>query len=228
MDAQGYRKLSVSDTIILSLQGQWWEKMLAGEKILEIRKTAPAEKNREYRVLVYVAGCGSVCGEFTCTDFLKIRMFPKLPETYEKQSCLTGGQIREYAGGHKQHLWGWAVTGVEEYYTPHPLRLYGLKKPPQSWCYYKGEEVPDIMTVNNLAGICGYFYYAQPGTLPYKADNRYNCRHPRQTEKQGGTGCCCQWSCPLENVIPADEGDCRKYGLDYEENEFVLVCRKGQ
>ena len=53
------KSVSESDTIILSLHERWWKKMLAGEKILEIRKTAPVQKDREYRVLVYVTGGGS-------------------------------------------------------------------------------------------------------------------------------------------------------------------------
>lgn len=224
------KSVSESDTIILSLHGYWWKKILAGEKILEVRKTAPVKKGREYRVLVYVAGGGGICGEFTCTDFMKIKMCPELPETYKKQSCLTEKQIREYAGGSKKNLWGWAVTDVKEYYNPHPLRLYGLDKPPQSWCYYKGAEVPDIMTINNLANMCGYFYNAEhdPPLLPYAVNNGYNCRHPEQTEEEHKVGCCYQWSCPLANVIPADEEDCQRYGLDYEESEFVLVYQEGQ
>ena len=225
-EKQGVSEL---DTIILSLHERWWKKMLAGEKILEIRKTAPTKKDREYRVLVYVTGGGGVCGEFICTDFMKIKMFPELKETHKKQSCLTEKQIREYAGESKKNLWGWAVTDVKEYYTPHPLGLYGLKKPPQSWCYYKGDEVPDIMTLNNLANICGYFCKsALDQDFDTSPNNGYNCKHPEQKEKCGGIGCCYQWSCPLANIVPADEEDCAKYGLDYEESEFVLVYQKGQ
>ena len=224
------QKLSESDTIILSLHERWWKKMLAGEKILEIRKTAPTKKDREYRVLVYVTGGGGVCGEFICTDFMKIKMLPQLLETHKKQSCLTENQIREYAGESKRNLWRWPVTEVKEYYNPHPLNLYGLKNPPQSWCYYRGEEVPDIMTINNLANTCGYFFNAEldPELMCHGVNNGYNCRHPEQEENCGGIGCCYQWSCPLANVVPADEEDCEKYGLDYEESEFVLVYQKGQ
>lgn len=218
-----------SDAIILSLHERWWKKMLAGEKILEIRKTAPTKKDREYRVLVYVTGGGGVCGEFVCTDFMEIKTLPKLLETHKKQSCLTEKQIREYAGESKKNLWGWVVTDVKEYYNPHPIRLYGLKKPPQSWCYYKGAEVPDIMTINNLASMCGYFFNAEMDQdCDFSPNNGYNCRHPEQEENYSGIGCCFQWSCPLANVVPADEEDCKKYGLDYEESEFVLVYQKGQ
>ena len=225
----GKQELSGLDTIVLSLHKRWWEKMLAGEKILEIRKTAPTEKDHAYRVLVYVAGEGGVCGEFTCTDFMKIKMFPQLLETHKRQSCQTESQIMEYAGESKRNLWGWAVTEVKEYCTPHPLDLYGLKNQPQSWCYYRGKEVPDIMTINNLTTICGYFFHAERNPdCDISPNNGYNCRHPEQKENQRGIGCCYQWSCPLANVIPADEKDCEKYGLDYEESEFVLVYQEGQ
>lgn len=40
------QKLSELDTIILSLHERWWKKMLAREKILEIRKTAPRRKTK--------------------------------------------------------------------------------------------------------------------------------------------------------------------------------------
>lgn len=220
------QRLSESDTIILSLHDRWWKKVLAGEKPLEIRKTRPAGKG-PFRVLVYVTGTGTIQGEFSCSNFLKI---PTIPEPQEQAgSCLTKQQLKEYAGGSGKPLWGWSVSGAKEFYTPQPLRLYGLKRPPQSWQYYKGAEVPDIMTINALANTCGYFYNAEfDRDCELQPNNGYNCRHPYQEEICGGVGCCYQWSCPLENIVPADEEDCEKYGLDYEEGEFVLVYRKKQ
>ena len=147
----------------------------------------------------------------------------------QKGSCLTGQQLREYAGESGKPLWGWYVSQVKEYYTPHKLSLYGLKRPPQSWQYYRGEDVPDVMTINQLANICGYFFNAEfDPDSEFSPNNGYNCRHEGQQEKDGGVGCCYQWSYPLENVIPADEEDCKKYGLDYEDSEFVLVYRGKQ
>lgn len=144
------QRLSESDTIILSLHDRWWGKVLAGEKPLEIRKTRPAGKG-SYRVLVYVTGTGEIKGEFVCKEFLKIRTIPEVQSRAGLQkidvqagSCLTGQQLKEYAGSSGKPLWGWYVSEVKEYYTPHPLSLYGLKRPPQSWQYYRGEDVPDI------------------------------------------------------------------------------------
>jgi hypothetical protein len=41
--------------VILSLHQKWWQKMAAGEKALELRKTKPQCK-APFRVLVYVTG----------------------------------------------------------------------------------------------------------------------------------------------------------------------------
>ena len=144
------QRLSESDTIILSLHDRWWKKILAGEKQLEIRKTRPAGKG-PFRVLVYVTGTGEIKGEFICNSFFKIRTIPEvksraglLEVDVPGASCLTGQQLKEYAGESGKPLWGWYVSQAKEYYTPHPLSLYGLKRPPQSWQYYRGEDVPDI------------------------------------------------------------------------------------
>ena len=47
--------------VLMSMKPEWWEKILSGEKTLEIRKSAPQSKDgRAFRwpltVLVYVSG----------------------------------------------------------------------------------------------------------------------------------------------------------------------------
>ena len=229
------QRLSESDTIILSLHERWWRRILAGEKRLEIRKTRPADPG-PFRVLVYIVGTGEIQGEFTCNSFFKIRTIPKVQSRaglqaidVPKASCLTKQQLKEYAGESGKPLWGWSASKAKEYYTPHPLSLYGLKRPPQSWQYYRGEDVPDIMTINQVANICGHFFNAElDPDSEFSPNNGYNCRNPKNETKENGIGCCYQWSCPLENVIPADEEDCEKYGLDYEDGEFILVYKGKQ
>lgn len=224
-------------TVIISLHERWWRKMVAGEKVLEIRKTKPADWMKgNFRVLAYITGGQGVCGEFICNRFLKIRTIPEVQSRagvmqidVQGKSCLSKEQLKQYAGSSGKPLWGWTVSQVKEYCTPHPIELYGLKRPPQSWCYYKGDPVPDIMTINELANVCGYFYNAEfDPEAPCTPNNGYNCRHPQQEEEEDGVGCCFQWSCPLENIIPADEEDCKKYGIEYEDGEFVLVYEKSQ
>ena len=50
--------------VLMSMKPEWWEKILAGEKTLEIRKTHPQNERLEWpvTVLVYVSGTGAVTG----------------------------------------------------------------------------------------------------------------------------------------------------------------------
>lgn len=114
------QRLSESDTIILSLHDRWWKKMLAGEKVLEIRKTRPAAAG-PFRVLVYITGTGAIQGEFTCNSFLKMRTIPEPQE--RAGSCLTKQQLKEYAGDSGKPLWGWSVSGAKEY-ADHPAFIF--------------------------------------------------------------------------------------------------------
>lgn len=131
-------------TIIASLHEKWWEKMKAGEKLLEIRKTRPKEPG-PFRVLVYITGTDCIYGQFTCPIVLDVKNYEDIVE----KSRVPLDRLHEYGAG--KPLAGWVVHDVVEYVTPHPLPLYGLTRPPQSWRYYNGDEVPDLMTINNLA-----------------------------------------------------------------------------
>lgn len=56
--------------VLMSMKPEWWEKILAGDKVLEIRKTHPQSKNHAdlewpLTVLVYVSGTGAVQGQFS-------------------------------------------------------------------------------------------------------------------------------------------------------------------
>lgn len=135
--------------IIISLHPEWWERMKAGEKLLEIRKTRP-RGNGPYTVLVYVTGGVGVVGEFVCDCFYKLDTVPEIsawalppqetgtPYNLEKASCLTRKQLKAYAGDNGKPLWGWHITQLKEYAKTLSLPEVGMKKAPQSWCYLGG------------------------------------------------------------------------------------------
>ena len=57
--------------VLMSIKPEWWKKILAGEKDLEIRKTAPragagGPEPWPLLVLAYVSGTGAVLGQFLC------------------------------------------------------------------------------------------------------------------------------------------------------------------
>ena len=67
-------ELEEMPVVILSLHQKWWQKMAAGEKVLELRKTKPQCKT-PFRVLVYVTGGVGIVGEFICPEVLEIKNF---------------------------------------------------------------------------------------------------------------------------------------------------------
>jgi len=125
--------------VLMSMKPEWWEKMLSGEKMLEIRKSAPQSKDgRAFKwpliVLVYVSGTGAVRGQFTCPGWVKTNLLEMLVE----RSGVSMEALRAYAKGGS--LYGWVIQYPEKFNTPSPLAEFGLTSPPMSWRYV---EIPD-------------------------------------------------------------------------------------
>ena len=120
--------------ILESVKPEWWEKILAGDKGLEIRKSAPQSKaGRRFTwpltVLVYVSGTGTIQGQFTCPGWIKTNLLEMLVD----QSCVPLEDLRAYAKGGS--LYGWMVQNPEKFDEPAQLAELGLERPPMSWCY---------------------------------------------------------------------------------------------
>lgn len=137
--AAGEKGELIMRAVLLSIKPEWWEKILAGEKDLEIRKTAPragagGPEPWPLLVLAYVSGTGAVLGQFLCMGWVKSNCFRYLAS----RSCVPAEDLEKYAGG--KSLYGWIVGEAEEYGTPSPLAEFGLTRPPMSWQYI---EIPD-------------------------------------------------------------------------------------
>lgn len=125
--------------ILASIKPEWWKKILAGDKGLEIRRSAPQSKDgRRFTwpltVLVYVSGTGAIQGQFTCPGWIKTNLLEMLVD----QSCVPLEDLRAYAKGGS--LYGWMVQNPEKFDEPAQLAELGLERPPMSWCYV---EIPD-------------------------------------------------------------------------------------
>lgn len=124
--------------VLMSMKPEWWEKILDGEKTLEIRKTHPQNERLEWpvTVLVYVSGTGAVQGQFLCPGEVSYRTMQDL----EEMSCVPREDLLKYAKGRR--LSGWIVQSPEKFDAPSPLAEFGLDRPPMSWQYV---EIPDGM-----------------------------------------------------------------------------------
>lgn len=148
--------------ILISIRPKWTEKILSGEKPIEVRKTGIPRSLLPIKCFIYETkqvwtgedgvrrkGRGMVVGEFICNDIRQIR--PDVHYTQdrfslEKETRLTPQELYRYAAG--RDVYGWHATNVNAYDKPLPLSafkgwhhegmqasLLTLDRPPQSWRY---------------------------------------------------------------------------------------------
>lgn len=149
----------MSKDVLMSINPKWVKKIVTGLKTIEVRKRAPLQEH-PYKVYVYCtksgeplwrAGIigkiepyvmnGTVCGEFTCVSTTEYE--PSL-RNIPGGTCLTPKELYEYMGAGEK-LCFMAIKDPILYDEPKSLEDFGLKRPPQSWCYVKkGNDVRTI------------------------------------------------------------------------------------
>ena len=72
---------------------------------------------------------GKVIGEFVCDEILDCR------DVHIDVTCLTVEEWLKYTEGHKGSVYGWHISDLIIYDKPKDLSDFGMKRPPQSWCY---------------------------------------------------------------------------------------------
>lgn len=87
-------------------------------------------------------GNGKVVAEFTLNETDKLAPYWDeydywLDDDALEETCLTRKQLWEYGKG--KRLYGLHIEDLHIYDQPKELAEFGLKRPPQSWCYIKGE-----------------------------------------------------------------------------------------
>ena len=140
-------------SVMLSIQPKWVEKIVNGEKTIEVRKSAPKEV--PFKAYIYETkgatempwvdedghfiykGRGQVIGEFICDKVmfltpLGLRGFEMRDEIL-KSICLTNDDLNAYGG--LKTLYGWHISDLKIYDTPMLLEELGVDKAPQSWRY---------------------------------------------------------------------------------------------
>jgi predicted transcriptional regulator len=114
-----------------SIQPFWTQKIKAGIKTRELRKSKPKNIHYPFTVFMYETkqGAGAVVGEYTCRCIIRTN----LDVAAEPGSCVPLRRISEYRKG--GFIFGWDISNVIFYDTPKPLSDFGLSRAPQSWCY---------------------------------------------------------------------------------------------
>lgn len=143
--------------VLISIRPEWVNKMITGEKRVEVRKTRP-KLEPPFQCYVYmtklpkplaISGSriqydGHVMGEFTCTGIDEIKPANEpygtydIDDDYVIRTCLTNGAMWDYGKG--KTLYGWNITGFR-LRSPKPVSVFTeatgnrIERAPQSWCY---------------------------------------------------------------------------------------------
>ncbi len=143
-------------SVLISVQPKWVEKIVNGEKTIEVRKNRP-KLETPFKCYIYMtrghavypvtingypytcSNCGGmdVIGEFTCDRIDEYTYHDTygyvLPCKDYKGMCLSATKIEEYGNG--KTLYGWHISDLKIYDESKALKEFGLTRPFRSWGY---------------------------------------------------------------------------------------------
>ena len=148
----------MSKAVLISIRPKWVEKIVNGEKTIEVRKTRP-KMNTPFKCYIYCTlpkyphedfiatdypmpqfyGGGKVIGEFTCDQTFPINVFDNgsiqnwLFEHMER-SCLAYEELAGYIGNGKTGH-GWHISGLLIYDQPRKLSEFQRATDPCDFCH---------------------------------------------------------------------------------------------
>lgn len=143
----------MAKAVLISIRPEWVEKILSGEKTLEVRKNRP-KLELPFKCYIYETqgrtetpwidedghtifkGRGLVIGEFLCDTIWPIQVECSSPVALGAGieipgTCLTDRKILEYLGNGKQG-YAWHISDLEIYDTPKKLNEFWF--PPELYC----------------------------------------------------------------------------------------------
>lgn len=139
-----------SKAVLISIRPKWVDKIMNGQKILEVRKTKP-KLDLPFKCYIYQSGKNllkAVYGsEFSKNDFVVGEFTCDRIEEYKYSDCggcdiddetlletmLEWDEINIYANG--KSIFCWHISDLKIYDEPKELSDFGLKRSPQSWQY---------------------------------------------------------------------------------------------
>ena len=139
----------MSKAVLISIRPEWCEKIINGQKTVEVRKTRP-KMNPPFKCYIYKCGNGKVIGEFLCDEIININGAGRIPSDAARPTCLEPAELHQYLGAATGFGWNisdlrvydhprdlWEFTGLRE--TKFGAEPVPITRPPQSWRYVEKE-----------------------------------------------------------------------------------------
>lgn len=122
-------------TILLSINPQYVERIMSGDKIYEYRKIQ-CKKNVDKIVIYSTSPVMKVVGEADVADIL-IDEPQAIWKITGKKSGIDKAFFDMYYAGKNQAV-AYKLKHIVQYDVPKKLSEYGIKTAPQSFCYVEG------------------------------------------------------------------------------------------
>ena len=125
--------------VLISIRPKWCEKIISGEKTIEVRKTRP-KMDTPFKCYIYRSVQGGVIGEFVCDDIferiVRVGAICEPPkycicdwnmdctplDTLLADACLTKDELEKYLDGGVGY--GWHISDFKLYDKPLPLNTF--------------------------------------------------------------------------------------------------------
>lgn len=120
--------------VLISIRPKWCQKIISGEKTIEVRKTRP-KMDKPFKCYIYCSqgsdvrrlrgSWGKVIGEFTCDAITRVNLCGfwddsgKQLDNRLKETCLTSKEFCDYLG--EKVGYGWHISNLKIYDTPREL-----------------------------------------------------------------------------------------------------------
>lgn len=132
----------MSKAVMLSIRPKWCEKIVNGEKTIEVRKTRPKKLKNPFRCYIYCTqgrdarrlrgSWGKVIGEFTCDGFW-IGSPRNTNPIFCMAACMDGFDTEKYAKD--KILYGWHISDLLIYDQPRELSEFRRATDPCDSCH---------------------------------------------------------------------------------------------
>lgn len=120
----------MSKAVLISIRPEWCEKIMSGQKTIEVRKTRP-KMDTPFKCYIYKCGSGKVIGEFLCDQIIEDRTYGHNEEFY-RAACMSAYDAAAYAM--QSPMYGWHISNLKIY--DHPREMSSLRGACKNdwWC----------------------------------------------------------------------------------------------
>ena len=120
----------MSKAVLISIRPEWCQKIMDGQKTIEVRKTRP-KLNPPFKCYIYKCGSGKIIGEFLCDQIIEDRTYGH-NEKFYRAACMSAYDAAAYAM--QSPMYGWHISNLKIYDHPREMSSFRGACKNDWWC----------------------------------------------------------------------------------------------